>query len=100
MCMCICACAYLPLCTRAHTQAYTVPNTHEHKQHTERVRVQHMHVRGYVCVVQQSVVVFIGWHYLSNTTCLIRPHLLYALFVVSMITIICQTIRHFEEDPR
>ena len=31
----------------------------------------------------------IGWHSLSNATCLIRPHLLYALLTVSRITIIC-----------
>ena len=28
----------------------------------------------------------IGWHYLSNATCLIRPHLFYACLVVSRIT--------------
>ena len=37
----------------------------------------------------------LGWHYLSNATCLIRPHLFHALSVVSRITIVCQTIRHF-----
>ena len=37
----------------------------------------------------------IGWHYLSNATCLIRPHLFYALFIVSRITIICQTKTHY-----
>ena len=31
----------------------------------------------------------IGWHYLCNAACLIRPHLIYVCFVVSMITIIC-----------
>ena len=34
----------------------------------------------------------LGWHYVSNATCLIRPHLCYALFTVSMITITCQHI--------
>ena len=33
-------------------------------------------------------------HYLSNATCLIRPHLFYARFVVSWITVICNIIRH------
>ena len=38
----------------------------------------------------------LGWHCLSDATCPIRPHLLYALFVVSRITIICYMtmIRH------
>ena len=31
-----------------------------------------------------------GWHYLSNATCLIRPHLLHSTFIVSRITILCQ----------
>ena len=35
-----------------------------------------------------------GWHYLSHATCLIRPHLLSACFVVSRITILCFIIRH------
>ena len=30
-----------------------------------------------------------GWHYLSKTTCLIRPRSFYACFVVSRITAIC-----------
>ena len=37
----------------------------------------------------------LGRHHLSNATCLIRPHVFYALFVVSRITIICYMIRHF-----
>ena len=28
-----------------------------------------------------------GWHYLSNATCLLRPRLLYAFFVVSWINV-------------
>ena len=35
-----------------------------------------------------------GWHYLSKATCLIRPPLLYALFVVSRTITICPMIRH------
>ena len=34
----------------------------------------------------------LGWHYLSNTTCLIRPPL-YVFFVVSRMIIICYIIR-------
>ena len=37
----------------------------------------------------------LGRHYLSNATCLIRPHLFYALFMVSRITTICKSIRNF-----
>ena len=40
----------------------------------------------------------IVWHYLSNATCLIRPHLFYVFVVVSRITIICYMIRPFEEN--
>ena len=36
-----------------------------------------------------------GWHYLSNATCLIRPHALYVFVVVSRTTIICHLICHF-----
>ena len=35
-----------------------------------------------------------GWHYLSNATCLIRPHLFCVFFVVSRIVIICYIICH------
>ena len=35
-----------------------------------------------------------GWHYLSDATCLIRPRLFYALFIVSRITTLCQIIRN------
>ena len=37
----------------------------------------------------------LGWHYLSNATCLIRPHWFYVYFVVSWTVIICYIIRHF-----
>ena len=38
-----------------------------------------------------------GWHYLSNTTCLIRPHLFGASFVVSMIAYFATSFADFEE---
>ena len=42
------------------------------------------------------MVMSLGWHYLSNATCLIRPRMFYmCFFVVSRITIICHMIRHF-----
>ena len=37
----------------------------------------------------------LGWHFLSDATCLIRPHLFCARFVVSRITPICYMIHHF-----
>ena len=37
----------------------------------------------------------VGWHYLSNATCLMRPRSFYARFVASRITIVCYIIRHF-----
>ena len=37
----------------------------------------------------------IGWHSVSNDTCLMRPRLIDALCIVSRITIIGQIIRHF-----
>ena len=36
-----------------------------------------------------------GWPYLSIATCLMRPRLFYALFVVSRITMICYILHHF-----
>ena len=36
------------------------------------------------------------WQYLSNASCLVRPRLFYACFVVStIIIIVCKIIRHF-----
>ena len=37
----------------------------------------------------------IGWHCLSNATCLIRPHLFYAPFIVLRVTVLCRTVHHF-----
>ena len=36
----------------------------------------------------------LGRRYMSNATCLMWPHLFYACFVVSWITIICHNICH------
>ena len=41
----------------------------------------------------------IGWHYLSNATCLMRPRLFYVRFVVSRITILCYIVRHVWRQP-
>ena len=41
----------------------------------------------------------LGWHYLSNATCLMQPRLFYAFLVVSRITIICHILRHFWRTP-
>ena len=35
----------------------------------------------------ESAVALLGWHYLSNATCLIRSHLLYACFILSRIIV-------------
>ena len=35
----------------------------------------------------------VGWHYLSNATCLMRPPWLYVCFVVSRIMLICRMLR-------
>ena len=35
----------------------------------------------------------LGWHYLSNATCLMRPRSFYLFSIVSRI-IICQIVRH------
>ena len=37
----------------------------------------------------------VGWNYLSDATCLMRPHLFCACFVVSRVTMICYIIRNF-----
>ena len=37
----------------------------------------------------------IGWHYLSNATCLMRPHVFYVLLVASRSTIVCYILHHF-----
>ena len=41
----------------------------------------------------------IGWHYLSNATCLMQPHLFHACRIVSRITIICYIIHRFRRRP-
>ena len=42
---------------------------------------------------------FVGWHCLSNATCLILPHQFYVFFVVSRITTICYIIRKCWRTP-
>ena len=41
----------------------------------------------------------IGWHYLSNATCLTRPRLLYASFMVSWVAVTCYIIRRHWRKP-
>ena len=41
----------------------------------------------------------LGRRYLPSATCLLRPQLCYACFVVSRITIICCMIRHVRRPP-
>ena len=42
---------------------------------------------------------FFGWRHLSNATCLTRPHVFYACFVVSRITAFRYMIRHVWRTP-
>ena len=37
---------------------------------------------------------FVWWRCLSNATCLVQPHLCYALFVVPRTIMLCYIIRH------
>ena len=41
----------------------------------------------------------LGWHYLSNAACPIRPRLVYACFVVSRTTISCYIMRRVSRKP-
>ena len=52
-----------------------------------------------VLVLVLVLVIITGWHYLSNATCLVRPRLFYACFVVSRTTIIRYMILHFSRTP-
>ena len=47
-----------------------------------------------IIIIVRIIVMIIEWHYLSNATCPMRPHLFYACFVVSGIITICCMIRH------
>ena len=44
-----------------------------------------------ICVYKCTM----GWHYLSNATCLIQPHVLYAMLMVSKITFMRYIIGRF-----
>ena len=57
------------------------------------IHVHNLYVHTKLCVCN----ITFGWHYLSNATCLIRPRVFYACFVVSGSTTTCCIIRHFEE---
>ena len=58
--------------THAHTHTHT---------HTHSLTHTHTHTPRDFCVnlCGESSCAVVGWHYLSNATCLIRPRLLYAL---------------------
>ena len=38
-----------------------------------------------IIIIVIIIVMIIEWHYLSNATCPMRPHLFYALFIMSRI---------------
>ena len=64
----------------------------------------YMHIYIYIYIYRErererEICIHLGWHYLSNATCLIQPHLFYACFVVSRITTLCYMIRHFRRKP-
>ena len=42
----------------------------------------------------EEIVPTFGRHYLSNATCLIQPHWLHELFIVSMIMLTCYILHH------
>ena len=44
---------------------------------------KYTHIYVYIYILPPSLASF-GRHYLSNTTCLIRPHVFYALFILSV----------------
>ena len=48
---------------------------------------------------RRKSLIHIRWHYLSNATCLIRPHLFYVCFAVPRITIICYIACRFRRKP-
>ena len=60
-----------------------------------RARLPRDVVLCHVALLSPFHVMLFGWHYLSNATCPMRPHLFYACFVVSRIAIICYILRHF-----
>ena len=49
---------------------------------------------GHAPEARRAVARGLGWRYLSDATCLIRPRSFYAPLVVSRITIICYMFRH------
>ena len=55
----------------------------------------------YIYIYIHICMLRLGWHYLSDATCLMRPRVFhYVCFVVSRITIMCCIIHHFEESLR
>ena len=75
----LCVCIYLSLSLSIYIYIYT-----------------HTHIYTYVYIATPPA---IGWHYLSNTTCLMRPHLFDVCFVVSRIIILCETSHHVGSEP-
>ena len=60
----------------------------------ERERTIYVYIYIYIYIVQTASLAIVGWRYLSNATCRMRPSLFYAFVVVSRIAIICEIIRH------
>ena len=57
----------------------------------------YIHICIYIYIYIYSPAV--GRHCLSNATCLTRPRLFYASFIMSRIAIVCQLIRPFWRTP-
>ena len=83
MCCCICACVYVFVCICVCVFEGAAC---EVREELGRRRKLVMFLAGHADL---------GWHYLSNATCLIRPRSSSVCFVVSRITIVCKHIRHF-----
>ena len=60
-------------------------------------KCNHLHMKTYIYQHSRNVPGSLGWHYLSNATCLMRPHSFYVFFFVSRITILCYIILYVEE---
>ena len=74
---------YIYICTPTYIYIYI--HTHIHTYIHKHIISHHIipHSESRLTLVE------LGWHYLSNATCLIRPHVFYVFFVVSRIAIIC-----------
>ena len=83
--------------TTTTTTKHTYHNNHKHK-HNNHCNSNSADSWPYGVGIPRSTGNS-GWHYLSNATCLTRPRLFYACFVVSGIAKTCYIFRHFRRTP-